>query len=282
MDLSIIIVTWNSEKYIRNCLDSILLSSGDFKYEIILVDNASTDQTVRSVEELYPQVKLIQNRRNIGYAKANNQGMEEAQGEYLLLLNPDTEILENALVSMLQFLEENARVGALGPRLLNPDKTTQPSCREFPTYATLIWEFSGLSRILPKSKIFNRWRMGYFEFNQTREVDQPMGSCFLLRRATLQDVGLFDENFPMFFNDVDLCYRIKQAGWKIYYYPNAQVLHHKGASTLRVKRRMIWLSHVSFFKFFNKHRTGLLNRLALYLLCIPLFLFTLPRMIIKK
>jgi len=282
MHLSIIIVTWNSEKYIRNCLDSILLSAGDLQYEIILVDNASTDQTTNIVEGLYPQVELIQNRRNAGYAKANNQGMEESQGEYLLLLNPDTEVLENALISMLQFSEENTQVGALGPRLLNPDKTIQPSCREFPTYTTLIWEFSGLSRIFPKSKIFSRWRMGYFKFNQKREVDQPMGSCLLLRRAILQDVGIFDENFPMFFNDVDLCYRIKQAGWQIYYYPDAQVLHHKGASTGQVKRRMIWLSHVAFFRFFKKHRTGLSNRLALYFFCIPLFLFILPRMIIKK
>jgi len=282
MDLSIIIVTWNSEKYIRNCLDSILLSTGDLQYEIILVDNGSADQTVRSVEELYPQVNLIPNRKNAGYARANNQGIEESAGEYILLLNPDTEVLENALISMLQFSEENTRVGALGPRLLNPDKTIQPSCREFPTYAALIWEFSGLSRIFPKSKIFSRWRMGYFKFNQKREVDQPMGSCLLLRRATLQDMGIFDENFPMFFNDVDLCYRIKQAGWKIYYYPDAQVLHHKGASTGQVKRRMIWLSHVAFFRFFKKHRTGLSNRLALYFFCIPLFLFILPRMIIKK
>lgn len=282
MDLSIIIVTWNSEKYIRNCLDSILLSTGDFQNEIILVDNASADQTTNIVKGLYPQVKLIQNRKNAGYAKANNQGMKESQGKYLLLLNPDTEVLENALISMLRFLEENTQVGALGPRLLYPDKTVQPSCREFPTYATLIWEFSDLSRIFPKSKIFSRWRMGYFKFNQIREVDQPMGSCLLLRRATLQDVGIFDENFPMFFNDVDLCYRIKQAGWKIYYYPDAQVLHHKGAATRQVKRRMIWLSHVAFFRFFKKHRTGLFNQLALYLLCIPLFLYILPRIIIKK
>ena len=282
MDLSIIIVTWNSEKYIRNCLDSILLSAGDLQYEIILVDNDSADQTIRSVEELYPQVNLIPNRKNEGYARANNQGIEESTGEYILLLNPDTEVLENALISMLQFSEENARVGALGPQLLNPDKTIQPSCREFPTYAALIWEFSGLSRIFPQSKIFSRWRMGYFNFDQEREVDQPMGSCLLLRRATLQDVGIFDENFPMFFNDVELCYRIKQAGWKIYYYPGAQVLHHKGASTRQVKRRMIWLSHVAFFRFFKKHRIGLSNRLALYFLCIPLFLFLLPRLIIKK
>ena len=282
MNLSIIVVTWNSEKYIQNCLDSILLSSGDLHYEIILVDNGSSDQTTRMVEDLYPQVNLIQNKENLGYAKANNQGIEECRGEYILLLNPDTEILENSLTRMIRFMEENSKAGALGPRLLNPDRTLQPSCREFPTYATLIWEFSGLSRLFPKSKIFGRWRMGYFEFDQSREVDQPMGSCLMLRRKTVEAVGDFDEHFTMFFNDVDLCYRIKKAGWKIFYYPRAEILHYKGTSTRQVKRKMIWLSHLAFIQYFKKHKTGLLNHLVLYLFCVPLFLFALPRMIFKK
>ncbi len=282
MDISIIIVTWNSEKYIRNCLDSILLSTGDLQYEIILVDNGSADQTVRSVEELYPQVNLIPNRKNAGYARANNQGIEESAGEYILLLNPDTEVMGNSLSLMIQFMEEYPKAGAIGPQLLNPDRTVQPSCREFPNYATLIWEFTGLSRLFPKSKTFGRWRMGYFGFNQKREVDQPMGSCLMLKRETLEEVGLFDEHFPMFFNDVDLCYRIKKAGWKIYYYPDAQVLHHQGASTRMVKRKMIWLSHMALFKFIKKHKTGIFNHLLLYLICIPLFLFIPPRMIFKK
>lgn len=247
-----------------------------------MVDNGSSDRTTKIVEELYPQVNLIQNKENSGYAKANNQGIESSLGRYVLLLNPDTQFREDSLTLMYEFMEENPKVGALGPKLLNPDKTTQPSCREFPTFSTLIWEFSGLSRLFPRSKIFGRWRMGYFTFDQTREVDQPMGSCFMLRRETLEDVGLLDENFPMFFNDVDLCYRIKKAGGKIYFYPEALVIHQKGASTGKVKRRMIWLSHLAFYRFFKKHKTGLANRLLLYLLFVPLFLFALPRMILKK
>jgi GT2 family glycosyltransferase len=279
MDLSIIIVTWNSQEYIRNCLDSIFLSSGNFSSEVIVVDNGSSDQTAKIVEEFYPQVNLIQNKRNLGYAKANNQGIEEANGKYLLLLNPDTQVFEDALSLMYEFMEQNPKVGALGPKLLNPDKTVQSSCREFPTFSILIWEFSGLSRLFPKSKVFGRWRMGYFDFDKTREVDQPMGSCLMLRRETLEDVGILDESFEMFFNDVDLCFRIRKKGWKIYFYPDANVIHHKGASTRKAKAKMIWLSHLAFYKFFKKHKTGLINRLLLFLFLIPLILSAFVRIL---
>ncbi len=282
MSITIIIVTWNSERYIRNCLDSIIRNAGKQQPEIILVDNNSSDHTVKVAEEQYAQVNLIRNRENLGYAQANNQGIENSQGEYLLLLNPDTEVFKNSLTLMIQFMEENPQAGALGPQLLNPDGTVQPSCREFPRYATLLWEFSGLSKLFTKSKIFGHWRMGYFDFNKTREVDQPMGSCLLLRRKALNAVGVFDQDFPMFFNDVDLCYRIKKAGWKIYFFPYAHILHHKGASTRQTKRRMIWRSHLSFYKFFRKYKIGILNHLIQYLLFVLLVLFAFPRMILKK
>lgn len=272
MDLSIVIVTWNSEEYIRNCLDSILVSARNSNLEIIVVDNNSSDETAKIVEQLYPQVTLIQNKKNLGYAKANNQGIGKVKGEYILLLNPDTQVLEDSLPLMYEFMEENPKVGALGPKFLNPDKTVQASCREFPTFSTLIWEFSSLSRLFPRSRVFGRWRMGHFNFDKQREVDQPMGSCLVLRRATLDDVGIFDENFPMFFNDVDLCFRIKKRGWKIYFYPEAKVIHYKGASTKKAKAKMIWLSHLAFYKFFKKHKTGLANHLLLFLFLIPLIL----------
>ena len=279
MDFSIIIVTWNSKGFIRNCLDSIFLSQGNFSNEVIVVDNNSSDETAKIVEQLYPQVNLIQNRKNLGYAKANNQGIQEAGGDYILLLNPDTQVFEGSLSLMYEFLEENPSIGALGPKLLNPDKTVQASCREFPTFSTLIWEFSGLSRLFPRSRVFGRWRMGYFGFDRQIETDQPMASCLMLRRAALEDVGIFDENFAMFFNDVDLCYRIKKGGWKIYFCPEAKVIHHKGASTKKAKARMIWLSHLAFYKFFKKHKTGLANRFLLFLFLIPLILSAWARIL---
>jgi GT2 family glycosyltransferase len=282
MELSIIIVTWNSEEFIRKCLESCLRNSEGLSREIIVVDNSSSDGTTPIVREYHSRVSLIENKTNVGYAKANNQGIEKSTGRFVLLLNPDTEIQGNALELMLKFLQANPGIGALGPKLLNPDGTVQPSCREFPTFSTLIWEFTGLSRLFPKSRIFGSWRMGYFDFNQPIEVDQPMGSCLMLKRETINQVGLFDETFAMFFNDVDLCYRIKKAGWKIFFYPDALVVHHKGASTVKAKRKMIWLSHLAFYKFFKKHKTEWLNRLMLLLFSIPLFVSALPRMIFKK
>jgi GT2 family glycosyltransferase len=272
MDISIIIVTWNSQEFIRNCLDSIFLSQVNFASEVVVVDNNSSDETAKIVEQLYPQVNLTQNKENLGYAKGNNQGIEESRGEYVLLLNPDTQVLEDSLSLMYRFMEENPNAGALGPKLLNPDKTVQPSCREFPTFSTLIWEFSGLSRLFPRSRVFGGWRMGYFDFDRQREVDQPMASCLMLRRTALEDVGIFDESLAMFFNDVDLCYRIKEGGWRIHFYPEAKVIHHKGGSTRKAKARMIWLSHLAFYKFFKKHKVGLVNRLLLFLFLIPLVL----------
>ncbi|MCJ7577101.1 MAG: glycosyltransferase family 2 protein [candidate division Zixibacteria bacterium] len=251
-------------------MDSILVSAGNLSFEIIVVDNDSSDETAKIVEQFYPQVNLIQNKKNLGYAKANNQGIEETRGEYILLLNPDTQVLEDALPLMYEFMEQNPEIGALGPKLLNPDKSVQASCREFPTFSTLVWEFSGLSRLFPKSSVFGRWRMGYFDFDKKREVDQPMGSCLMLRRETLDDVGILDENFGMFFNDVDLCFRIKKRGWKIYFYPEPKVIHFKGASTRKAKTKMLWLSHLAFYKFFKKHKTGLVNRLLLFIFLIPL------------
>jgi GT2 family glycosyltransferase len=282
MDVSVVIVTWNSQDFIRQCLDSILATSGQSGTEVIVVDNGSSDQTAKMVRELYPQVDLIENETNRGYAQANNQGIEQAQGRYVLLLNPDTQLLDNSLSSMYELMEGNPQIGALGPRLLNRDRSTQASCREFPDFSILIWEFTGLSRLFPRSKIFGKWRMGYFDFDQPREVDQPMGSCLVFRKETLEQVGSFDENFSMFFNDVDLCYRIKNAGWKIYFHPDARVIHHKGASTRKVKRKMIWLSHLAFCKFFEKHRKGLVDRLLLLLFSVPLILLALPRMLLKR
>ncbi|UCB52862.1 MAG: glycosyltransferase family 2 protein [Candidatus Zixiibacteriota bacterium] len=282
MDISIVIVTWNSQDFIRQCLGSILATSAESGTEVIVVDNASSDGTARIVRASYPEVNLIENKTNLGYAKANNQGIDQAQGRYVLLLNPDTRLLDHSLSSMYKFMERNPRAGAMGPRLLNPDGSTQASCREFPGFSSLIWEFSGLSRLFPESKIFGKWRMGYFTFDQPREVDQPMGSCLVIRKETLEQVGSFDENFSMFFNDVDLCYRIKNAGWKIYFQPDAQVIHHRGAFTRKVKRKMIWLSHLAFYKFFKKHRKGPADRFLLLLFSLPLFLSALPRMLLKR
>jgi len=277
--LSIIIVTWNSEEFIKNCLTSIFSSKGSIDFEVILIDNASQDGTIKIINEFKSEVKLICNQKNLGYAKGNNQGIEITRGEYILLLNPDVELKENCLQLMLDFMERHEEIDGLGPQLLNPDGTIQPSCREFPDFSILLWEISGLSFLFPKSKIFGRWRMGYFDFQSSREVDQPMGSCLLLRRKTLENAGVLDENFPIFFNDVDLCYRIKKDGGKLYFFPEAKAFHYKGGSTQKVKPEMIASAHLSFFKFLFKYKKGVLNKILVYFSGAVLLLTVLFRLI---
>jgi GT2 family glycosyltransferase len=278
--LSIIIVTWNSEEFIKNCLKSIFETKGTIELEAIVVDNASEDRTVKMIKGFEPGVKLISNQKNSGYARGNNQGIEIAQGEYILLLNPDVELKDNSLKLMLRFLQEHKEIDGLGPQLLNKDGSIQASCREFPDFSILLWEVTGLSSFFPQSKIFGRWRMGYFDFKSTREVDQPMGSCLLLRREILRKVGTFDEGFPIFFNDVDLCYRIKKNGGVLYFYPQAKAFHYKGGSTQKAKPKMILSSHSSFFRFLNKYKRGALNRILIYLSGVVLLLSALFRILL--
>ena len=261
VELSIIILTWNSQEVIKNCLDSIYSSNRDLNFEIIVVDNNSRDRTKEILKNSYPKVKLIANVKNLGYAKGNNQGIEKSKSEFILLLNPDVKLIDDFLTKITKFFKEHPKAGALGPQLLNPDKSIQSSCREFPEYSTILWELLSLSHIFLRSKIFGRWRMRYFDHNSLAEVDQPMGSVLLIRRKTLEEVGLFDTNFKMFFNDVDLCYRIKKAGWKIYFYPGAKAFHIKGSSTQKAKAKMIFLSHWGFYKFLKKYRTGWANEI---------------------
>jgi GT2 family glycosyltransferase len=276
--LSIIIVTWNSEEFIKSCLGSVFNSKVSSDFEVMVIDNASQNGTVKAIKEFFAQVKLISNQKNSGYARGNNQGIEIARGEYILLLNPDVELKENCLQLMLDFMESRKEIDGLGPQLLNPDGTIQPSCREFPDFSILLWEISGLSYLFPESRIFGRWRMGYFDFQSSREVDQPMGSCLLLRRKILEKVGALDENFPIFFNDVDLCYRIKKNGGILYFHPEAKAFHYKGGSTEKVKPKMILSAHLSFYRFLYKYKKGILNKILVYLSGAALLLTVLLRL----
>lgn len=263
IDLSVIIVTWNSEKWIKNCLDSILAHTDNLKIEIIVLDNFSQDKTLETLKTYGAKIMLIQNSLNLGYAKGCNQGLKIAQGNYFLLLNPDTEVIENSLKKLFLFMEQNPQIGALGPLLLDFQGKIQPSCRRFPNYKLLLWEFSGLSRLFPRNKIFGAWKMGDFDFQSTKEVDQPMGSALLVRKKVIQQVGLMDERFSMFYNDVDLCKRIKEARSKIYFNPETKIYHMKGASTGQVKIKMIFLSHWGNFLYLKKYHSSGFKKLLL-------------------
>jgi hypothetical protein len=274
--LSIVIVTWNSAADIETCIDSINFGE---EFEVIVVDNASGDAT-RDKLSRYHHLKLVANESNCGYARANNQGLKLATGEYVLLLNPDTRIELGALDTLACYLDEHPAVGAVAPRLISPDGTTQFSIRSLPTSASLFWELVGLSRLFPKSRIFGRWKMKYFDYSRTAEVEQPMASCLMLRRTALASLASnsslltanfpMDEQFPMFYNDVDLSKRMADAGWKTVYLPDARVVHRHGASTRQVRARMIRESHRSAFRYLRKHdHSGLFWLKAVVLL--PLF-----------
>ena len=269
MKLSIVIVTWNSAADIETCIDSVSFSS---EFETIVVDNASSDVT-RDLLRRYHHLRVKTNESNCGYAHANNQGIKLATGEYVLLLNPDTRIELGALDSLARHLDEHPTVGAVAPRLVSPDGKTQSSIRALPTAASLFWELVGLARLFPQSSLFGRWKMKYFDYDRTAEVEQPMASCLMVRRALLNLLGGMDEQFPLFFNDVDLSKRMADAGWKTVYLADARVEHRLGGSTKQVRARVIRESHRSAFRYLRKHDgSGVFWLKALVLL--PLFEIT--------
>lgn len=253
MTLSICIVNWNTRDYLRACLASIGTHPPDVPYEIIVVDNASQDVSAEMVREQFPHARLIANTENVGYAAGNNQALQAAQGRFLLLLNPDTEVYEDTLNQALLFLRSHPEAGAVGALQRFPDGIIQPSVRTFPYPLLLFFEMVGLSRLFPRHPLFAGYRMGAFCYDRVQEVDQPMGTFLMVKREVIEQVGLVDEDFPLFFNDVDWCYRIKRAGWKIYFVPDVVILHHGGAGTSQIRRAAIRESHRSLELFYRKH-----------------------------
>lgn len=259
-ELSIAIVSWNTRELLDACLTSIRKAPDAVSREVIVVDNASADGSAEMVRTNHPEVTLIADAENRGYAAANNQAIAAATGELILLLNPDIVVQEGALDTLVGFLRDHEAVAAVAPRLVLPDGTTQASCRSFPTPDVVLYEALGLSRLFPRSRRFGKYRMTWWDYDDERPVPQPMASAFLVRRAALEQVGGMDETFPIFFNDVDLCLRLWDAGWEIWYTPRASMVHVGGASTSQVRRRMIDESHRSFVRFYRKHYAGRIPR----------------------
>lgn len=256
-DISVVIVTFNSRGFIRACLESIAKAGEGENWKVIVVDNASVDGSADVATE-YPNVQIIRKCRNAGFAAGVNSGLDVADSKYVLLLNPDTVVTDDSIQTLKDYLDANTEVACVAPQLLNFDGSIQPSCREFPTLKTILAEFfllPGVRRRFPK---LDRYRMGYFDHRSWREVDQPMASCMLLRKGVLDEVGRLDEHMPIFFNDVDLCRRIKERGWSIVFLPDAKVYHYCGASTktLGVDRQL----HLarSMYRYLKKYERGLL------------------------
>ncbi len=234
MDLSIIIVNYNVKEFLQNLLYSIAKACQHISSEIIIVDNASDDGSSELIREKFPDVKLIVNQKNLGFSKANNIGLKVASGNFLLLINPDTIVREDTFQKMLNFFEEYREAGMAGCKILNPDGTLQLACRRsFPGPWTSFCKVTGLSSIFPKSKIFASYNLTYLDEDQTYEVDALSGSFMMMRREALQMVGGLDEQFFMYGEDLDLCYRIQKAGFKVFYVHSTQIIHYKGESTKR-------------------------------------------------
>ncbi|MFA5029524.1 MAG: glycosyltransferase family 2 protein [Patescibacteria group bacterium] len=229
MDLSIVIVSWNVKELLNKCLTTISKNSAGLSWEIVLVDNASSDGTVETVRQKFPEVKLIANKQNLGFAKANNLALKEAQGEFILLLNPDTEVLSGSLEKCLAIIKDNPRIGILGCQLLNSDKSVQPSVRRFPR----LWPILLLFLKLPKFfsfKSVNRYLAKDFDYQKEQTVDQVMGAFMLLPKRVIGEIGPLDERFFIWFEEVDFCRRARQKGYQVFYTPQAQIIHHGGQS----------------------------------------------------
>ena len=273
--ISILIVNWNTRDLLRACLLSLRDHLGEIEHETIVVDNASHDGSAAMVCDEFPGVRLVANDQNEGYARGNNQAYELSRGEWIWLLNSDTEIFANAAQELLKAFEANdatsqrlaeasetpsstryeMKIGAVASALIDArNGTIQRSCRTFPTPRALWIEATGLQKIFARSRKFGFYRLGDWNMKSTREVEQPMTSSLLVRREAIENSGgLFDEQFPIFFNDVDLCFRLRHHGWKIVFCPTSRVKHWGGASTNQNKPAMIRESHRAMEAFYRKH-----------------------------
>ena len=270
LDLSVIIVNWNTSDLLAKCLRCVESTVQRVSYETWVVDNASTDGSVDMLRRDFPDVKLIANSQNVGFARANNQAMAVAAGRYVLLLNSDAFVKDNTIDEMVRFMDEHPDAGLAGCKLLYDDGRLQPSCSSFPTLATELFIAFGLDRLFPKSPIFGKYRMTDWDYRDAREVDVIMGAFMLARADAIQKVGVMDEAFFMYSEEVDWCYRFKQAGWKIYFTPEVETVHLWGGSSKAVKVETLIRLYRSRVQFFRKHYgrlTAALYKLILGLNC---------------
>ncbi|MBU0731894.1 glycosyltransferase family 2 protein [Patescibacteria group bacterium] len=270
MKLSIIIVSWNVKDKLKTCLTSLYKNISDFDFEVIITDNASTDGTPEMVKADFPQAKFIQNKTNLGFGAANNIGLKEATGEYILCLNDDTEIKNNIFPPLFQKFEHNNKLGMIGCQILNPNNTNQESVRKFPTLKDQAVILTKMHNLFPRS--IEKYTQKGFDYNKEQEVDQVMGAFMLTKRSVLDEAGLFDERFFLWFEEVDLQKRIHDAGYEIVYTPDASIIHDKGASFYQLKAlKAQWNFNKSMLKYFQKHGTGL--DVLILILLQPLSLF---------
>ncbi|HLG74751.1 MAG TPA: glycosyltransferase family 2 protein [Chloroflexota bacterium] len=274
LQLSIVIVNWNVRDLVRRCLESLRNLDESIEAEVVVVDNASSDCSIEMVRAEFPDVRVMANIRNVGFGAANNQALKETSGRYVLFLNPDTEVRPNAIERLLAFIDQRPQVACVGPKLLNPDGSVQSSRRSFPRLSTFLVESTILQRYLGGLGGVRRFYRAQRSEDEPQPVDWLVGACLLVRRSALDEVGPFDERFFMYSEEMDLCYRLKQASYEVWYVPEAEVVHHEGASSRQDLFRRNVNFHESRYRFFAKHH-GLAAALALRWFVFGTFLFQL-------
>jgi len=254
IDVSVIIVNLNTRDLLRQCLASVE-ATPPITLEVIVIDNASSDGSADMVRAEFPGVRLIVNKANEGFARPNNVGMRASSGRYIFLLNSDAALKNDALTKLVAFMDATSDAAACGPRLLYPDGRLQRSVKGFPTLWTHACDMLGLDRLLPHSRLFGKGEMAFFDYDMCTEVDHVMAAAFLVRREVLDVVGLLDERFRIYYNDMDWCYRMRSAGYKIYYVPTAEVFHHLGSTLGAVNRDFSYFRelHDNTALFHRKH-----------------------------
>lgn len=272
MDIAIIIVNWNTRDILGQCLQSVFASQTAKQFEVWVVDNGSSDGSKQMIKDSYPRTRLISNCDNVGFARANNQAVELSSGDYVMLLNPDTMVEKDVIEILANYLDENQEIGAVGPRLLNPDGTLQESAYPEPTLVREFWRMFHLDRFY----YYAEYPMDSWSEKEAKEVDVLMGACLLIRRKALDQVGLLDEEFFVYSEEVDLCTRIRNYGWRISWLPTVKVVHLGGQSTQQIQQEMFLQLYQGKIQYFRKHHSAM----EVWLYKFVLFLATLVRIVL--
>jgi GT2 family glycosyltransferase len=257
IDISVVIVGWNAKHYLELCLESLAKAPPRRSMEVLVVDNASTDGSVELIETKFPWVKLIKSSENLGFAKGNNVAIRQCQGRYVALVNPDVIVFPGCLDALADFLDENPRVGNVGPRVLNPDMSMQSTCRRFPTLWNNFCSATGLSTRFKNSRFLAGEHMFYFPHDRTLAVDVLVGCFSMIRREAFDAVGLLDEGLFMYGDDVDWCRRARNAGWQVVFYPGGQAIHDRGKITAPYPVRFAIAQQRSVLHYWTKHHSFL-------------------------
>jgi hypothetical protein len=253
-DISVVILSWNDREHLQECILSLRECANSRQIEILVVDNASTDGSAELVQTKFPEVKLLRNSENLGFAKANNLGIKASQGKYVCLLNSDIKVLKGCLDALADYLDRHRDIGIIGPKVLNGDRTHQSSCRRFPGLWNNFCSATGLAVAFRETKLLSGEHMFYFKGNRIQEVDVLVGCFWMTRRAAIAEFGLLDEDFFMYAEDVDWCRRCWEAGWRVVFFPAAQAIHYRGGSS--ANQDPIWVAVTqqhSILRYWRKH-----------------------------